>query len=132
MKLGTKINLVLIVVTVVTLTVGFWIIIGREATTIKKQVLADVDAVTQLVHQDIEGIIQRYCMLKSLTLMAMLLLPREAQIFRRIRSVSLKYLKKFLKQRSLSLIKKMRANTMSLNIIYQYLTARKILSVSQK
>ncbi|HBB44255.1 MAG TPA: hypothetical protein DCZ83_02605, partial [Candidatus Yonathbacteria bacterium] len=54
MKLGTKINLVLIVVTVVTLTVGFWIIIGREATTIKKQVLADVDAVTQLVHQDIE------------------------------------------------------------------------------
>lgn len=54
MKLGTKINLVLVVVIAITLTIGFWIIIGREAVTIKKQVLADVDAVTQLVHQDIE------------------------------------------------------------------------------
>ncbi|MBI5150947.1 MAG: HAMP domain-containing histidine kinase [Candidatus Pacebacteria bacterium] len=54
MKLGTKINLVLILVTVITLTIGFWIIIGREAVNIRKQVLADVDAVTQLVHQDIE------------------------------------------------------------------------------
>lgn len=53
MKLGTKINLVLVVVVAIVLTIGFWIIIRIEGQAIKKQVRTDVGTVTELVRQDV-------------------------------------------------------------------------------
>ncbi len=52
MKLGTKINLVLVGVVAVTLTIGFWVIIGIEAGNMQNQVLGDTSTVTSLVRQD--------------------------------------------------------------------------------
>lgn len=53
MKLGKKINLVLVAVIAITLTVGFWVIIGIEGQSIEKQVRTDVSTVTELVRQDV-------------------------------------------------------------------------------
>ena len=52
MKLGTKINLILIGVVAVTLTIGFWVIIGIEAGNIENQVVGDTNTVTKLVQED--------------------------------------------------------------------------------
>lgn len=53
MKLGKKINFVLVTVIVIILTVGFWVIIGIEGKAIEKQVRMDVSTVTELVRQDV-------------------------------------------------------------------------------
>ncbi len=54
MKLGTKINLVLVVAVAVVLTIGSWIISGIEAQNIEKQVTGNVASVTEIVRQDVE------------------------------------------------------------------------------
>ncbi|MCK9344684.1 MAG: ATP-binding protein [Candidatus Pacebacteria bacterium] len=54
MKLGTKINLVLVAVIAVTLTIAFWIIISIEGRNLKSQVVNDADAVTDILRLDIE------------------------------------------------------------------------------
>lgn len=53
MKLGKKINVVLVTVIAVILTIGFWVIIGIEGKAIEKQVRMDVSTVTELVRQDV-------------------------------------------------------------------------------
>lgn len=53
MKLGKKINFVLVSVVAIVLTVGFWVIIGIEGRSIEKQVRMDVRTVTDLVQQDV-------------------------------------------------------------------------------
>lgn len=54
MKLGTKINLVLIAVTVVVLTITFSVIVGIESKTIREQFINDRDIVTALLQNNIE------------------------------------------------------------------------------
>ncbi|PIQ36039.1 MAG: hypothetical protein COV32_03325 [Candidatus Yonathbacteria bacterium CG10_big_fil_rev_8_21_14_0_10_43_136] len=54
MKLGTKINLVLIIVTAVVLTVAFSVIVKIEADTTKKQVLNDAGTSADIFHDEIE------------------------------------------------------------------------------
>lgn len=53
MKLGTKINLVLVVVVAIILTVGFWVLINIEGRAIERQVRTDVGTVTELVQRDV-------------------------------------------------------------------------------
>lgn len=57
MKLGTKINLMLVAVVAVTLTIGFWAIIGIEAGNIENQVTGDTGTVVKLVRQDAERVL---------------------------------------------------------------------------
>src|SRR3989344_2083104 len=54
MKLGTKINYALVVVTVAVLTVAFSIIVKIEADTAKKQVLNDAEVSADIFHDEIE------------------------------------------------------------------------------
>lgn len=54
MKLGTKINLVLVVVIAITLTVAFWALISVEGRSLKKQVVNDANAVADILRLDIE------------------------------------------------------------------------------
>lgn len=54
MKLGTKINLVLVLVTAIVLTVAFWIIVRIEATSTKNQVLNDAETAANIFHAEIE------------------------------------------------------------------------------
>lgn len=54
MKLGTKINLVLLVVIVTVLTGGFWVIDTIESKRIQNEVVGSTNSITDLVHQDIE------------------------------------------------------------------------------
>lgn len=54
MKLGTKINLVLVVVTTIVLTAAFWVIINIEADTTKKQVINDAETAADIFHKEIE------------------------------------------------------------------------------
>ncbi|MEK7148460.1 MAG: HAMP domain-containing sensor histidine kinase [Patescibacteria group bacterium] len=54
MKLGTKINLVLVVVVVTILTLGFWIIDTIESKNIKTEVINNTSTVTDLVRKDVE------------------------------------------------------------------------------
>lgn len=54
MKLGTKINLVLVIVTAVVLTAAFWVIINIEADTTKKQVINDAETAADIFHKEIE------------------------------------------------------------------------------
>ncbi|MFZ2303767.1 MAG: HAMP domain-containing sensor histidine kinase [Minisyncoccia bacterium] len=54
MKLGTKINLVLVTVVVVTLTIAFWIIINIEGKNLKEQVVSDAGIVIDILRIDIE------------------------------------------------------------------------------
>lgn len=54
MKLGTKINIVLVTVVTVILTIGFWVITDIEAKNIKNQVIVDTDSVINRAHQDVE------------------------------------------------------------------------------
>lgn len=67
MKLGTKINLVLMVVVAVTLTVGFWVIINIEAKNIENQVTGDTTTVTNLVKHDAERVLAQTLVKKSPT-----------------------------------------------------------------
>lgn len=53
MKLGTKINLVLVGVIAVTLTIAFWIIVSIEGRNLKQQVVNDADAVSDILRLDI-------------------------------------------------------------------------------
>lgn len=66
MKLGTKINLVLIGVVAVTLTIGFWVIIGIEANNIENQVVGDTSTVIKLVAQDAERVLGQSLLKKDL------------------------------------------------------------------
>ena len=68
MKLGTKINLVLIGVVAVTLTIGFWVIIGIEAGNIESQVVGDTSTVTRLVAQDAERVLGQSLIKKDLSI----------------------------------------------------------------
>lgn len=54
MKLGTKINLVLVIVVAVTLTIAFSIIVSIEASTTKKQVTNDAQTAADIFHTEIE------------------------------------------------------------------------------
>ncbi|OIO30929.1 hypothetical protein AUJ77_01145 [Candidatus Nomurabacteria bacterium CG1_02_43_90] len=54
MKLGKKINLVLVSVVVVVLTVAFWIIVNIEGNNLKSQVTHDADTVTGIFRTEIE------------------------------------------------------------------------------
>lgn len=54
MKLGTKINLVLVLVTVVVLTIAFSIIVRIEARTTKNQVLNGAETASEIFHKEIE------------------------------------------------------------------------------
>ncbi|MEK7092832.1 MAG: HAMP domain-containing sensor histidine kinase, partial [Patescibacteria group bacterium] len=54
MRLGTKINLVLATVTIVVLTIAFWIIVSIEAASIKKEVLNNSETTAGLLREDIE------------------------------------------------------------------------------
>lgn len=53
MKLGKKINVVLVLTVVTVLTAGFWVVINVEGQSIEKQVKMDVRTVTDLVRQDV-------------------------------------------------------------------------------
>lgn len=59
MKLGTKINLVLFAVTVVTLTLGFWTIIAIESKNIENQVTGDTSIVVKIVHEDAQRLLSQ-------------------------------------------------------------------------
>lgn len=67
MKLGTKINLVLIFVVVITLTIGFWVIIGVEAKNIGDQVTGDTAIVTKIVSQNAERVLAQPAGAKGLS-----------------------------------------------------------------
>ncbi len=54
MSLGKKINIILVLVTSVILSVGFWIIISIEATAIKQQVTNDSVAIVDIIRGDVE------------------------------------------------------------------------------
>lgn len=54
MKLGTKINLVLVLVTTVVLTIAFSVIVKIEADTTKRQVLNDAETSADIFHNEIE------------------------------------------------------------------------------
>lgn len=54
MKLGAKINLVLILVTLVVLTSAFGIIVSIEANATRNQVLNDAKVSTEIFHKEIE------------------------------------------------------------------------------
>lgn len=54
MKLGTKINLVLVAVTAVVLTTAFWIIVSVESNTIKEQLVNDQGTAVSLLRNNIE------------------------------------------------------------------------------
>lgn len=54
MKLGAKINLMLVLVTVVVLTIAFSIIISIEANTTKNQVLNGAETASEIFHKEIE------------------------------------------------------------------------------
>lgn len=54
MKLGAKINLVLVTVTAVVLTIAFWIIVSIEASAMKVQVLNDAETAGNIFHSEIE------------------------------------------------------------------------------
>src|SRR3990167_2584258 len=54
MKLGKKINLVLIVVVAVVLTVAFWVVINIESRNLRQQVTSDAETVTSILHADME------------------------------------------------------------------------------
>lgn len=54
MKLGTKINLVLALVTAVVLTIAFWIIVNIEASATRAQVLNDAETSADIFHGEIE------------------------------------------------------------------------------
>lgn len=58
MKLGTKINLVLVAVTVIVLTIAFSVIVNIESATTKKQLINDQKTVTELLQNNIEFIYQ--------------------------------------------------------------------------
>lgn len=53
MKLGTKINLVLVVVTTIVLTVAFWIVVNIEGSNIKKQVQNDSHTIGEILLDNI-------------------------------------------------------------------------------
>lgn len=57
MKLGTKINLVIISVVAVTLTLGFWVIISIESKNIETQVTGDTSTLTNIVRQESERVL---------------------------------------------------------------------------
>ncbi|MEK7460095.1 MAG: HAMP domain-containing sensor histidine kinase [Patescibacteria group bacterium] len=59
MRLGTKINLVLATVTIVVLTIAFWVIVSIEAASIKKDVLNNSEATAGLLRDDIERILRQ-------------------------------------------------------------------------
>ncbi len=54
MKLGTKINLMLVTVIAVILTVAFWIIIDIESRNIKQEIARDAETVTDILRIDME------------------------------------------------------------------------------
>lgn len=54
MKLGTKINLVLVAVIAITLTAAFWVIVSIEGRNLKNQVVNDANAVAEILRLDIE------------------------------------------------------------------------------
>ncbi len=54
MSLGTKINLVLILVATIILTAGFWVIVSIEGVAIKQQVKNDSETVAYMFRNDIE------------------------------------------------------------------------------
>ena len=54
MKLGEKINLVLVSVVVAVLTIAFWIIVNIEGNNLKTQVIHDADTVTGILRTEIE------------------------------------------------------------------------------
>ncbi len=53
MKLGTKINLVLVVVTTIVLTVAFWIVVNIEGSNIEKQVRNDSSTIGEILLDNI-------------------------------------------------------------------------------
>ncbi|OHA79213.1 MAG: hypothetical protein A2658_02600 [Candidatus Yonathbacteria bacterium RIFCSPHIGHO2_01_FULL_44_19] len=53
MKLGTKINLVLVVVTTIVLTVAFWIVVNIEGSNIEKQVRNDSSTIGEILLENI-------------------------------------------------------------------------------
>lgn len=53
MKLGTKINLVLVAVVVIVLTVAFWIVIDIEGKNLKQQVVNEAETVTNILLTEI-------------------------------------------------------------------------------
>lgn len=58
MKLGTKINLVLVTVIAVVLTVAFWIIIDIQGRNLKEQVVNDAETMTNILRSNIERILE--------------------------------------------------------------------------
>ncbi len=54
MSLGTKINIILVLVTSVVLAVAFWIIVSIEANTIKHQVANDSGVIVDIMRDDVE------------------------------------------------------------------------------
>lgn len=54
MKLGTKINFVLVVVVAITLTLAFWVIVSIEGKNLKQQVTSDTATITDILKLDIE------------------------------------------------------------------------------
>lgn len=59
MKLGTKINLVLVGVTAVVLTGAFWVIVNFEANNLKQQVVDDAETVSDILRVDIERMFEQ-------------------------------------------------------------------------
>lgn len=53
MKLGTKINLVLVIVTTIVLTVAFWIVVSIEGANIEKQVRNDSSTIGEILLENI-------------------------------------------------------------------------------
>lgn len=53
MKLGTKINLVLVIVTTIVLTVAFWIVVNIEGANIEKQVRNDSSTIGEILLENI-------------------------------------------------------------------------------
>lgn len=56
MKLGTKINLVLVAIVTVILTIAFWIVIDIEARNLKQQVINEAETVTKILLTEIEPV----------------------------------------------------------------------------
>ncbi len=56
MKLGTKINLVLVVIIAIILTVAFWIVIDIEGRNLKQQTINETETVTSILLTEIEPV----------------------------------------------------------------------------
>ena len=59
MKLGTKINIVLVAVIAIVLTAAFWVIVNFEAKSLKQQVLDDAETVSDILLVDIERMFEQ-------------------------------------------------------------------------